>query len=326
MVASKHSAKRLTVALLAMVAASGAQAQSSGGPAEQPPAGYADTQYVDSNGCVFVRAGFNGGTSWVPRFGDNRQPMCGFAPTLGGTPPATVVAETGTGAPAATSLPAAPGPVTVSAPEGTGSRIRVRTPSSVTAYEPVPAAPAPGRRVVRAPQVVSAPMPPQVFPSEVAQPPLPRRRNDWSAWDGLNPRAGVGYGAVRPQGGSRWQDAYLHGEIATNPVGDTPRPSVSTMGTMAGVQAAPQPQRAQPQSGRMTNGQYIQVGSYARQSNAMTAIGHLQANGLPVAMGRATSGGSEFQIVLAGPFTDAATRDRALAHARALGYADAFIR
>lgn len=53
-------------------------------PAEVPPADFTDTQYVDSRGCVFVRAGSNGEVTWFPRFGDDRQPVCGYEPSLRG--------------------------------------------------------------------------------------------------------------------------------------------------------------------------------------------------------------------------------------------------
>lgn len=57
----------------------------SGPPAEFPPASFKGKQYIDSRGCVYVRAGIDGNVTWVPRVNRQRQLLCGFRPSLSGS-------------------------------------------------------------------------------------------------------------------------------------------------------------------------------------------------------------------------------------------------
>ncbi|WP_431300855.1 SPOR domain-containing protein [Tabrizicola sp. BL-A-41-H6] len=50
-------------------------------PAETPPATFAGQQYVDSAGCLFLRAGSKGETVWVPRVARDGGVLCGFPPS-----------------------------------------------------------------------------------------------------------------------------------------------------------------------------------------------------------------------------------------------------
>lgn len=73
--------------LIAMAAGAGARTLSEAeGPAELPPPGFTGKQYVDSRGCVFVRAGYDGRVTWVPRVDRRRNLLCGRQPTLAGAP------------------------------------------------------------------------------------------------------------------------------------------------------------------------------------------------------------------------------------------------
>ena len=167
--------KFVTAAVLAAVSgiySVDAQAVSQiGGPKEAPPAGFKGQMFVDSRGCVFLRAGLNGNTSWVPRVSRDRKALCGYPPTAAAMAKPVDVATAAEMAAPERVAEAAPAPRATGKPINTVASLK--TPPSIRSTGPARAV---DPYLARALPAQMAPVAPMGMPVEVAQAPVTVRR------------------------------------------------------------------------------------------------------------------------------------------------------
>ncbi|WP_438991654.1 SPOR domain-containing protein [Lentibacter sp.] len=130
------------------------------GPVNYPPASYKGKQFVDNDGCAFVRAGIDGRVNWIPRVSRSRKLLCGLKPTFSGAEANIASAQTAEApvqitnneAPAAV----APAPAPVAAPKPVAAKAK-------------PVAPAPRVAKAAQPRVIDATPTTRPAPQRVQQ-------------------------------------------------------------------------------------------------------------------------------------------------------------
>lgn len=336
------------------------------GPAEVPPSSFKGTQYVDSRGCVFIRAGIDGNVTWVPRVTRSRELICGQTPTLS----AGAVATTQPVPEVAPAPPAPRQPRVAEAPAANPPVVR-RAPAAV-ARPVVPAAaplPAPvetnDSATAQSTSDIAGPttrvVPRHVFEQRSLKRPSRVPEGYVPVWDDdrLNPRRAEQNLNGIAQTRLVWTRTVPRRLIDRSTGRDMtarvplvfPYTDIDTQNRELGrvtlirqdgqtVKRVQRKTRAKARAPVVSTrsapkavtpkaapaGQYVQVGTFAVPDNAQAAAQRILRAGLPARIGKMRRGGKSYQVVLAGPFASSAALSKGLQQSRAAGFGDAFVR
>ena len=313
-------------------AAVGSSFAQSGGPAEVPDGNYEGQSYIDSKGCIFLKAGYGGAATWVARLDKDRRPICGQTPTN-----AVAMVEDAKA---------------VAASPAQKAKRKSRIAASVADREPV---------MIGCP--VSVPVARRYATTDGGSVVICTAKNG-SLTGARSPIYPAGSGVGPALSGGRYAGTTIPlpdiktASVPTNRVGANPVGSNNAVVPPPGYELAWKDDRLNPLRGKSVAGGvvnqdtasvpavvvaakpakaaaalatgsdrfYVQVGAFGEPSNAAGASARLKAMGYPVSKGQFSKQGKALQVIYAGPFATGLDAQAALTFAHNNGFSDAFIR